>query len=70
MQSLEGPPKDTAKLAYKRVKGTLKDILQVLDKAYSWSALYVHLWSELCNIQQMYEESAQDYFQRMVQLQV
>ena len=31
---------------------------------------YVHLQLELCNIQQMYKESAQDYFERMVQLQV
>ena len=70
MQSLKGPPKDTAKLAYKRGNGPLKDILSVLDKAYGRSASYVHLQSELCNIQQMYKESTQDYFQRMVHLQV
>ena len=34
LQSLEGLPKDTARLANKRGKGTLADILQVLDKAY------------------------------------
>ena len=27
LQSLEGPPKDTARLAYKTGKGSLKDIL-------------------------------------------
>ena len=70
LQTLEGPPKDTARLANKRGKGTLADILQVLDKAYGWSASYVHLQSELCNIQQMFKESAQDYFEWMVQLQV
>ena len=70
MQSLEGPPKDTAKLANKKGRGSLADILQVLDKAYSRSASYVHLQSELCNIQQLYKESAQDYFQQMVRLQV
>ena len=70
LQSLEGPPKDTARLANKRGKGTLADILLVLDKAYGRSASYVHLQSELCNIQQMYEESAQDYFEQMVRLQV
>ena len=70
LQSLEGPLKDTARLANKRGKGTLADILLVLDKAYGRSALYVHLQLELCNIQQMYKESAQDYFERMVQLQV
>ena len=35
LQSLEGPPKDTARLANKRGKGTLADILLVLDKVYS-----------------------------------
>ena len=70
LQSLEGPPKDTARLANKRGKGTLTNILLVLDKAYGQSASYVHLQSELCNIQQMYKESAQDYFERMVRLQV
>ena len=70
LQSLEGPPKDTARLANKRGKGTLADILLVLDKVYGRSASYVHLQSELCNIQQMYKESAQDYFEQMVWLQV
>ena len=63
LQTLEGPPKDTARLANKRGKGTLADILLVLDRAYGRSAPYVHLQSELCNIQQMYKESAQDYFE-------
>ena len=70
LQSLEGPPKDTVRLANKRGKGTLADILLVLDKVYGRSASYVHLQSELCNIQQMYKESAQDYFEWMVRLQV
>ena len=34
LQSLEGPPKDTARLAYKNGKGSLKDILRALDKLY------------------------------------
>ena len=34
MQSLEGLPKDTAQLAFKKGKGTLKDILKALDKLY------------------------------------
>ena len=34
MQSLEGPPKDTARLAFKKGKETLKDILKALDKLY------------------------------------
>ena len=70
MQSLEGPPKDTARLAFKKGKGTLKDILKALDKLYGWLALYVHLQSEICNIQQLYKESAQDYYERLVHLQV
>ena len=41
LQSLEGPPKDTASLAYKNEKGSLKDILQALDKLYSRSASYM-----------------------------
>ena len=63
LQSLEGPPKDTVRLANKRGKGTLADILLVLDKVYGRSASYIHLQSELCNIQQMYKESTQDYFE-------
>ena len=63
LQSLESPPKDMARLANKRGKGTLADILLVLDKAYGRLASYIHLQSELCNIQQMYKESAQDYFE-------
>ena len=34
MQSLEGLPKDTARLAFKKGKGTLKDILKALDRLY------------------------------------
>ena len=63
MQSLEGLPKDTARLAFKKGKGTLKDILKALDKLYGRSASYVHLQSEMCNIQQLYKESAQDYYE-------
>ena len=63
MQLLEGPPKDTARLAFKKGKGTLKDILKALDKLYGWLASYVHLQSEMCNIQQLYKESAQDYYE-------
>ena len=70
LQSLEGPPKDTAHLAYKNGKGSLKDILWALDKLYSQSASYVHLQSEMCNIQQTYKESAQDYYECLVRLQV
>ena len=70
MQSLEGPPKDTACLAFKKGKGTLKDILKALDKLYRRSASYVHLQSEMCNIQQLYKESAQDYYKRLIRLQV
>ena len=70
MQSLEGPPKDTARLAFRKGKGTLRDILKALDKLYGRSASYVHLQSEMCNIQQLYRESAQDYYERLVRLQV
>ena len=70
LQSLEGPPKDTARLAYKNGKGSLKDILRALDKLYGHSASYVHLQSEMCNIQQTYKESAQDYYEQLVHLQV
>ena len=70
MQSLEEPPKDTARLAFKKGKGTLKDILKASDKLYGRSASYVHLQSEMCNIQQLYRESAQDYYERLVRLQV
>ena len=37
LQSLEGPLKDTAHLAYKNRKGSLKDILRALDKLYGRS---------------------------------
>ena len=70
LQSLEGPPKYTTHLAYKNRKGSLKDILQALDKLYSRSASYVHLQSEMCNIKQTYKESAQDYYEQLVWLQV
>ena len=70
LQSLEGPPKDTAGLAYKNGKGSLKDILQGLDKLYGRSASYVHLQLEMCNIQQTYKESAQDYYETLLCLQV
>ena len=70
MQSLEGSPKYTARLAYKNGNGSLKDILQALDKLYGRSVSYVHLQSEMCNIQQTYKESAQDYYEQLVRLQV
>ena len=67
---MEGPPKDTARLAYKNRKGSLKDILRALDKLYGHSVSYVHLQSEMCNIPQTYKESAQDYYERLVHLYV
>ena len=70
MHSLEDPPKDIAHLAYKNGKGSLKDILRPLDKLYGRSALYVHLQLEICNIQQTYKESTQDYYEWLVRLQV
>ena len=70
LQSLKGPPKDTACLAYKNWKRSLKGILRALDKLYSRSASYVHLQSEMCNIQQTYKETAQDYYKWLVWLQV
>ena len=70
LQFLEGPPKDTAHLAYKNGKGSLKDILRALDKLYGHSASYIHLQLEMCNIQQTYKESAQDYYERLVRLEV
>ena len=70
LQSLEGLPKDTARLAYKNGKGSLKDILLALDKLYGRSTLYIHLQSEMCNIQQTCKESAQDYYECLVHLQV
>ena len=70
LQSLEGPPKDTACLAYKNGKESLKDILWALDKLYSRSASYVHLQSEICNIQQTYKESGKDYYEQLVRLQL
>ena len=47
----------------------MKDILQALDKLYSQSVLYIHLQSEMFNIQQTYKESAQDYYEWLVLLQ-
>ena len=70
LQSLEGPPKDTARLANKVSKGDLNAILTALDKTYGRSASYVHLQSEICSIQQLHRESVQDYYQRLVRLQV
>ena len=43
MQSLEGPPKDTARLAFKKGKGTLKDILKALDKLYKLSLFRISI---------------------------
>ena len=57
-------------MAYKNGKGSLEDILQALDKLYGHSASYVHLQLEMCNIQQTYKESAQDYYKWLVGLQV
>ena len=37
---------------------------------YGRSASYVHLQSEMCNIQQTYKEPTQDYYERLVCLQV
>ena len=70
MKLLEGLPKAMARLAFKKGKGMLKDILKALDKLYRRSASYVHLQSEMCNIQQLYKESAQDYYEQLVHLQV
>ena len=57
-------------MAYKNGKVSLKDILQALDKLYGHSASYIHLQSEMCNIQQTYKESTKDYYEWLVRLQV
>ena len=37
---------------------------------YGRSASYIHLQSEMCNIQQTYKESVQDYYEWLVHLQI
>ena len=50
--------------------GSLRSILEVLDSVYSGATTYSALMSKLNTVQQGNRESAQDYYEHVVQIQV
>ena len=65
MQSLEGEPAKTAKMPYKKGRGTLREILATLDKVHGKSISYRSLNADLCTIRQHFDEDSTDYYKRL-----
>ena len=65
MEALEGPLKSDALAEYNQGDKSLRDILGMLNKVYGGQTSYIALQSELCNMQQVYGESAKAFYQRM-----
>ena len=70
MCALEGRPRYTAKMAMDDGDGSLCSIMEVLDSVYAGATTYSALMSKLNTVQQGNGESAKDYYERVVQIQV
>ena len=68
--ALEGCPRYTAKTAMDDGNGSLRSIMEVLDSVYGGATTYSALMSKLNTVNQGNRESAKDYYEHVVQIQV
>ena len=70
LSALEGRPRHTAKAAMEDGDGSLRSIMSALDQVYGGATTYTTLLNKLNNVQQGYDESAKDYYERVLQIRV
>ena len=70
LSALEGCPRHTAKAAMEDGDGSLRSIMSALDQVYGGATTYTTLLNKLNSVQQGYDESAKDYYKRVLQIRV
>ena len=50
--------------------GSLKSVMSTLDQVYGGATTYTSLLNKLNSVQQGYNETAKDYYERMLQIRV
>ena len=70
LSALEGHPRHTAKVAMEDGDGSLKSVMSALDQVYGGATTYTTLLNKLNSIQQGYDETAKDYYERVLQIWV
>ena len=70
LSALEGRPRHTAKAAMEDGDGSLRSIMSALDQVYGGATTYTTLLNKLNSVQQGYDESAKDYYERVLQIRV
>ena len=68
LSTLEGHPRHTAKAAMEDGDGSLRSIMSALDQVYGGATTYTTLLNKLNSVQQGYDESAKDYYERVLQI--
>ena len=70
LSALEGHPRHTAKAAMEDRDGTLRSVMSALDQVYGGATTYTTLLNKLNSVQQGYDETAKDYYERVLQIHV
>ena len=70
LSTLEGRPRHMAKAAMEDGDGSLRSVMSALDQVYGGATTYTTLLNKLNSVQQGYDESAKDYYERVLQIQV
>ena len=70
LSALEGCPRHTAKVAMEDGDGSLRSVMSALDQVYGGATTYTTLLNKLNSVQQGYDESAKDYYERVLQIRV
>ena len=70
LSTLEGRPRHTAKAAMEDGDGSLRSVMSALDQVYGGATTYTTLLNKLNSVQQGYDESAKDYYERVLQIRV
>ena len=70
LSALEGRPRHTAKAAMEDGDGSLKSVMSALDQVYGGATTYTTLLNKLNSVQQGYDKTAKDYYERVLQIRV
>ena len=70
LSALKGRPRHTAKAAMEDGDGSLRSVMSALDQVYGGATTYTTLLNKLNSVQQGYDETAKDYYERVLQIRV
>ena len=70
LSALERRPRHMAKAAMEDGDGSLRSVMSALDQVYGGATTYTTLLNKLNSVQQGYDESAKDYYERVLQIRV